>query len=522
MKRRFLPRIVTGEIEFAQAYSEPDAGSDLANLRSSAALIGGEYVVTGQKLYASLFHRAEFCVVAVRSDPQAPKYGGISLLIVDVDTPGIEMRPLWAIGDPRTNVAFFDGVKVPVDDLIGEPGRGWDYLRTTLGSERLTASSINEVRALYNDLSDYIRAQGLAADPTVRQTMAQLTVEMEVLDVLTLRALWRLEAEGELRYESNQLKVFASELKQRLAGLGIQLVGHRAQATDDRAPLEGPYARVRGRSNAFLRRWRQRDTTRHHRQPWAGLAPQPLALDLAATLEQADLRATARSLLAHHVSLDRLFAIRAESPPLDRGLWDVIVKGGWLDAITSRAGLEEAAILAWAAGRVLAPIPLVSALTALWLVESLRDQGNPDLTAGLAQGRIPSLIGGPARLDEPASYWMVSPETALQTMPNSSRRSGGRTFSFQKARWQNSFFALRGPWTTSASSFFFETPASARFRDRRPVSSERQTSKSIWRSRPPRYLESAPQRLQLFACFRRSQLSSPRPRWEAPAIEFSK
>lgn len=243
MKAKYLPRVATGDLEFAQAYSEPDAGSDLASLRTAASYEDGSYVINGQKLYSSLFHRSEFCVVAVRTDASSPKHRGISLLIVDVETPGIEVRPLWAMGDLRTNVVFFDNVVVPAENLVGQLNAGWDYIRTTLGFERLTAFSINEIRALFDDLMDYLLASGLESDPVVQMSMAQFATEMEVLDTLTLRALWTLEKEGQITYEGNQLKVIASELKQRIGHGGLQLIGHAAQATDAMAPLEGALMR---------------------------------------------------------------------------------------------------------------------------------------------------------------------------------------------------------------------------------------------------------------------------------------
>ena len=243
MKAKYLPWVASGALEFAQAYSEPDAGSDLASLRTAASYEDGSYVINGQKLYSSLFHRSEFCVVAVRTDTSAPKHRGISLLIVDVETPGIEVRPLWAMGDLRTNVVFFDNVVVPAENLVGQLNSGWDYIRTTLGFERLIAFSINEIRALFDDLLDYLLASGLESDPVVRLSMAQFATEMEVLDTLTLRALWTLEREGQISYEGNQLKVIASELKQRIGHGGLQLIGHAAQATDALAPLEGALMR---------------------------------------------------------------------------------------------------------------------------------------------------------------------------------------------------------------------------------------------------------------------------------------
>jgi alkylation response protein AidB-like acyl-CoA dehydrogenase len=242
-KREYIPRVVRGEIEFSQAYTEPGAGSDLARLQMTARVDGDMYVLNGQKLYTSLFHRSEYCLVAVRTDPERPAREGISLIIVDTTTPGIDVKPLWAMGDLRTNVAFFDDIPVPRANLLGEENQGWRYLTDALGFERLTAFSINDIRAVYDDIVECVAEGPNAGDDWVQATLAQFAVEMRVLEALTRRAVWRLES-GELSYEQFQVKVVASEFKQRLTQLSIALLGHGAQATDEDAPLEGALSRA--------------------------------------------------------------------------------------------------------------------------------------------------------------------------------------------------------------------------------------------------------------------------------------
>jgi 3-oxocholest-4-en-26-oyl-CoA dehydrogenase alpha subunit len=242
LKERVVPGIASGELEISQAYSEPGAGSDLAALRTRAVRDGDRYVITGQKIYTSLFHRSECCVVAARTDPDARPHDGISLFLVDVDAPGVETQPLWGMGEIRANMTYWDNVEVPASNLIGEENRGWAYLRTGLSLERLTAYGVAELRAMLDDLVEHVcRDPALSGDSVVRDELAQLVVEIEVLDALTLRALWLLSSAPEVPVESSRVKVFATELHQRVGRVALGIMGHRAQLTaaDPTAPIGG-------------------------------------------------------------------------------------------------------------------------------------------------------------------------------------------------------------------------------------------------------------------------------------------
>lgn len=245
LKRRFLPRIAAGEVEFSLGLSEPDAGSDLASLRTAAALEAGRWVINGQKIYTSYIHRSEYCLMAVRTDQDAPRHRGISLLVVDVTTPGIGVRPLWGMGDIRTNLTFWDNVEVPEENLVGEPNQGWTYLNTHLDIERLTSFTVDALRAPFDDLVDHVRSTPLARDPHVRALVGQLSAEIEVLEALTRRTLWMVSSEGRTAYESSQVKVVATELRQRVARLGLEILGEAGQLApgDPAAPLAGALLR---------------------------------------------------------------------------------------------------------------------------------------------------------------------------------------------------------------------------------------------------------------------------------------
>jgi hypothetical protein len=251
LKRRFLPGIAAGEIEFSLGFSEPGAGTDLAALETTATHRGDHYVVNGQKTYTSYIHRSEFCLVAVRTDPTVTsKHRGISLLVVDVDSPGITVRPLWAMGDIRTNLTFWDDVEVPAENLVGEENEGWGQLGTHLDYERLTSFTVSALRAPFDDLVEHVRTtardgQPLRDLPHVRQALAQLAVDIEVAESLTRRALWMIATDGSTPYESSQVKVLVTELRQRLGRAALDIVGHEAQLWPGAdAPMEGAMLRM--------------------------------------------------------------------------------------------------------------------------------------------------------------------------------------------------------------------------------------------------------------------------------------
>jgi alkylation response protein AidB-like acyl-CoA dehydrogenase len=241
LKRKFLPLIARGEVEFAQSYSEPDAGSDLAALKTTFVPDGHEWVINGQKLYTSFMHRCEYVVVAAR-EPGTSGSAGISLLIVDVHAPGIEYRPLWGMGRVRTNVVFYDQVRTPASWLLGREGHGWASLRSALGFERLISFGVDSVRPIFWDLVDQVAdSEDLRTDVGVRRRLAELFVDLERLDALTRSTLWELKVGMDVGAKAAQVKVIATELRQQVTKAALDILGPVGTLTSDDplAPAQG-------------------------------------------------------------------------------------------------------------------------------------------------------------------------------------------------------------------------------------------------------------------------------------------
>ena len=248
LKREFLPRIVAGEIEFAVGYSEPQAGSDAANMQLKATKVEGGWRLDGQKIWTTSAHFADWYWVGARSDPDKPKHDGISLFLVPMDHPGLEVRATWTIGDERTNEVFFDDVFVPDEYLVGERGKGFRYISEALDLERFTLFTFSPIEQRLEELVDYVRGarrdgRPLRGDPRVRQRIANLAAEAEVARVLGLRfvdAARRVDAKPPT-VEASQYKLFATQLSQRVANAMVDLAGPGGQLRvhTEGAPLRG-------------------------------------------------------------------------------------------------------------------------------------------------------------------------------------------------------------------------------------------------------------------------------------------
>jgi alkylation response protein AidB-like acyl-CoA dehydrogenase len=191
-KARFLPPIVAGQELWCQGYSEPDAGSDLANVKTRAERDGDQWVVTGQKVWTSLAHQSDWCFVVCRTEPGSQRHRGLSYLLVPMDQPGVEVRPITQI--TRTsefNEVFFDGARTPADNVVGEVGDGWRVALATLAFERgvgLLGHQLSFRREL-DHLIEVARSNGATADPVLRQRLARSYAELEILRFNTLRSL---------------------------------------------------------------------------------------------------------------------------------------------------------------------------------------------------------------------------------------------------------------------------------------------------------------------------------------------
>ena len=234
-KQRYLPPLLAGEEFWCQLFSEPGAGSDLANLSTRAVRDGDVYVVNGQKIWTSFGHIARFGILIARTATDVPKHQGISYFVCPMDLPGIDVRPIVEMtGDHSFNEVFFDDVRIPATHLVGEENRGWALAKVTLSNERV---SLSEGGALWGrgptayDLLDLVRKQGGAADPALRQRLAALYAEAEILRLIRLRtvtAAVRGRAPGP---EASIRKALADEHGQRIMALAKDLAGAAGMLT---------------------------------------------------------------------------------------------------------------------------------------------------------------------------------------------------------------------------------------------------------------------------------------------------
>jgi alkylation response protein AidB-like acyl-CoA dehydrogenase len=239
-KRYFLPRILSGEDLWCQGFSEPGSGSDLASLSTKAVLDGGQWVIDGQKLWTSRAVEANWIFLLARTNPAAPKNRGITFLLVSLDQPGIEVRPIKALSDESEfNEVFFDGATTPADHVVGEVDGGWAVASTLLGLERGEEAATNPIlfRAELDRLFVMARERGRADDPVVRQRLADAYVRCEVMRFVGLRILSGVLNRGSLGPEASISKLYWSEYHQRVTALALDVLGADALALDGRGPL---------------------------------------------------------------------------------------------------------------------------------------------------------------------------------------------------------------------------------------------------------------------------------------------
>ncbi|CAM5230899.1 acyl-CoA dehydrogenase family protein [Rhodanobacter lindaniclasticus] len=250
-KAEFLPGIARGEIFAAIGYSEPSAGTDLASLRTRAELDGDEWVINGSKIWNSFAHSATHEWLLVRTDRDAPKHKGLSVIMVPIDTPGIDVRPLTTWADWRINETFFVDVRVPKSNLIGEVNQGWKYVTGALDLERGAMLSSGDLRREYELLLDFCKRHTLdgvrpVEHADVRSKLAALAADIEVARLMGMAAASRLEM-GEIPSTLiSAEKIFLTELRQRLADYGTQILGAYGQLhwENARAPFGGAMERL--------------------------------------------------------------------------------------------------------------------------------------------------------------------------------------------------------------------------------------------------------------------------------------
>jgi len=266
-KARYLPGILKGDLCFALGYSEPNAGTDLASLRTRAVRVGGEWVINGQKIWTSLADVASHIWLAARTDPDLPKHQGISVFVVPTTAPGLTIRPLHAMYGGHTNETFYDDVRVPHADLVGGVNQGWPIIMHALNHERVGLAATGSLARLFDQLLAHLaheRPEKLR-DPVVRRRLAELQLALLEQRALAVRNAWIISTGGTPIAEASMAKVAATELRTQIANTAMDLLGRYGALSKENgalAPAEGrmewafrisPIFRFGGGTNEIMR-----------------------------------------------------------------------------------------------------------------------------------------------------------------------------------------------------------------------------------------------------------------------------
>jgi alkylation response protein AidB-like acyl-CoA dehydrogenase len=261
-KKRYIPKILNADEIWCQGFSEPNSGSDLASLQTKAVLDGDAFVVNGQKIWTSLGQYADWCILLVRTDSDAPKHRGITFLLVDMHTPGITVRPLKQItGHAEFNETFFDNVRVPRENVVGEINEGWRIAMTTLTYERGISTLSTQVRMQQNleAMCDYARktrrnGHTVSEDPIYRQQLAEAHIRVEIMLLNLYRGITAQLRGQPPGPESSLAKLYWSELDKWMQELGMSLQGPYSQLdwdSDYAVPGDWQYNFLRSRAGTI-------------------------------------------------------------------------------------------------------------------------------------------------------------------------------------------------------------------------------------------------------------------------------
>jgi alkylation response protein AidB-like acyl-CoA dehydrogenase len=260
IKKTHIPRIVRGEVLWCQGYSEPGSGSDLASLRTRAEVDGDDYILNGQKIWTSFADRADWMFILVRTDPNAPKHEGITFLLMDMETPGITVKPILLIsGASPFCETFLENVRVPRQNVVGEVNRGWTVAKALLGHERTMIAGMGTDRARSDSLVDLARryvegSEQRVADPVLRDRIAHLEMDRRAFELTMARSRDGMEAGHQPGPETSFFKLYGTELNQRRRELMLQIAGPQAIGwdgegfSDDELRLTREWLRSRGNS----------------------------------------------------------------------------------------------------------------------------------------------------------------------------------------------------------------------------------------------------------------------------------
>jgi len=253
-KEFFLPRILAGEIHFCIGYTEPNAGTDLAALETKAVVDGDELVINGQKIFTSLAGDADFCWLAVRTNPEASKHKGISIVIVPMNTPGVRVVPMQLIGDHNINTTFWEDVRVPLSNVVGGLNNGWSLITNQLNHERVTLCSPGIIERALEDTIAYAKSTKLADGRRIidqewaRMSLAKVHAKLEFLKLINWKVAWTA-TEGHLDVaDASSIKVFGTEFYLEALRLLSEVIGSTATLRRD-----SPGAALKGRLEAYSR-----------------------------------------------------------------------------------------------------------------------------------------------------------------------------------------------------------------------------------------------------------------------------
>lgn len=243
-KKRFLPAILDGTVEFAIGYSEPGAGSDLASLRTTAVRDGGEYIINGSKMFTSGAQYADYIWLAVRTDPDAKKHKGITLFIVATNSPGFSWKPLHTMPGVSTYYTFYDDVRVPASAVVLGENEGWKLVTNQLNLERAALGNLGALEPLFEKTLDWAKStvldDGFVIDqPWVQQSIARVEAEVSAYRLVNLRVNAAMTESGIGMGEASAAKVFGTELTQRVARELLEVLGQDGTRKGLDAPLKG-------------------------------------------------------------------------------------------------------------------------------------------------------------------------------------------------------------------------------------------------------------------------------------------
>jgi alkylation response protein AidB-like acyl-CoA dehydrogenase len=254
IRREFLPRILAGECHFSIGYSEPEAGTDLASLKTRAVRDGEEWVINGQKVFTSLADFADYVWLAARTDPQAPKHRGISMFVVPTSSPGFKLTPTWTVGDVRTNTTYYENVRVPHRYLVGGENNGWSLIVSQLNHERVSLTPYGPSQRMFEEVRRWAAETRLADGRRVidqgwvRESLAWVHAKLEALRLMQWKLAWSM-TRGKLHpADASAVKVYATELYVQAYRKLMEILGPAGAVKDG-----SPGAVARGRLERMYR-----------------------------------------------------------------------------------------------------------------------------------------------------------------------------------------------------------------------------------------------------------------------------